>query len=101
MELDLKSLFGLLVQLYYWLRPRNLPPFPRIWTHIQGHYWSHQDSNSMIVIIRKTLILGIQTAKTMDITIQDDTDLKQVQTLEFGSLFDDQDSKEDGYYHTG
>jgi hypothetical protein len=43
----------------------------------------------------------IRTAKKMDITIQDDTDLKQVQTLELESLFDDQDSKEDEYYHTG
>jgi hypothetical protein len=42
LELNLQSLFGLLCTLYsctHWLRPRNTPT-PRIWTHIQGRYWS-------------------------------------------------------------
>jgi hypothetical protein len=42
MELDLQSLFGLHVHsCTHWLRHRNPPPpFPRIWTHIRGRYWS-------------------------------------------------------------
>jgi hypothetical protein len=43
MQLDLQSFFGLLCTLYSstdWLRPRQLPPSPRIWAQIRGRYWS-------------------------------------------------------------
>ncbi len=41
MELDLHSLFRLHVHsCTHWLRPRNNPPPPRIWAHMQGRYWS-------------------------------------------------------------
>ncbi len=42
MELDLKSLFGLLVHsCAHWLRPpQSTLPSPRIWAHIRGRYWS-------------------------------------------------------------
>jgi hypothetical protein len=42
-ELDIRSLFGLLytAACRHWLRPRNSPPpHPRIWAHIRGCYWS-------------------------------------------------------------
>ncbi len=41
-ELDLRSLFGLLVHsCAHWLRPPNSPsPSPRIWAHKRGRYWS-------------------------------------------------------------
>jgi hypothetical protein len=42
-ELDLQSLFGLLVHsCTHWLRPRNpLPPSPHSWVHVRGRgYWS-------------------------------------------------------------
>ncbi len=46
MELDLPSLFGLLVQTAaHWLRPNNLTP--RIWTYIRGRYWSAKIATSL------------------------------------------------------
>ncbi len=41
MELDFHSLFVLHVHsCTHWLRPRNSPLSPRIWSQIWGHYWS-------------------------------------------------------------
>jgi hypothetical protein len=40
MELDLQSLFGFLcTAVLIGLDPAT-PPFPRIWAHIRGRYWS-------------------------------------------------------------
>jgi hypothetical protein len=38
--MDLQSLLGSYVQLYSLAEASQLAPFPRIWAHIRGRYWS-------------------------------------------------------------